>query len=273
MRVGATMGYGDQTLNEKVVLITGASSGLGEQVAYEAASRGAVVIVTARREARLIAVREKCKQLSGTHAFSHVLDVGDRLQVSEVLREIIDQVGDVDVLVNNAGFGLFEQALDTPQSVTEEMFSVNVLGLIQITQKVAAEMQKRRQGHIINIASQAGKMATPKSAVYAATKFAVRGYSNALRLELKPFGVYVTTVNPGPIATEFFGKADTDGSYLAKLGRWVLDPTVVARKIVDSMFTKKREINLPFLMEAGARVYALFPRLGDHLASTIFNRK
>ena len=106
-----------------------------------------------------------------------------------------------------------------------------MLGLIQITQRVVLEMKKRRRGHIINISSQAGKMATPKSAVYAGTKFAVRGFSNALRLELQPFGIYVTTVNPGPIATDFFQRADQDGSYLAKLKHWVLDPQQVAKSL------------------------------------------
>ncbi len=264
----------DRRLWNKTILITGASGGLGEQVAYEAARRGAVVIVTARREERLMAVRDKCMELSGGEAFAYVLDVGDRLQISKVLNRIIGEVaGKIDVLVNSAGFGLFKAALDTPPDVTEEMFRVNVLGLIQVTQKVALEMKRRRSGHIINISSQAGKMATPKSAVYAGTKFAVRGFSNALRLELKPFGINVTTVNPGPIKTDFFAKADSDGSYLAKLEHWVLDPEEVAQKIVDSMLTNRREINLPPLMEVGARLYTLFPRFGDHMASTIFNRK
>lgn len=267
------MSHLDQRLKNKTILITGASGGLGEQVAYEAARQGAIVIATARREERLIAVQERCMELSGRQALYYVLDVGDRMQVSKVLNRIIGEVEKIDVLVNSAGFGLFAEALDTLPSITEEMFRVNVLGLIQISQKVALAMTRRGSGHIINISSQAGKMATPKSAVYAGTKFAVRGYSNALRLELRPFGIYVTTVNPGPIKTEFFDKADRDGSYLAKLNHWVLDPSYVARKIVDSMLTNRREINLPWLMEVGARLYTMFPRVGDYMASTIFNRK
>lgn len=137
------------------------------------------------------------------------------------------------------------------------MFQVNVLGLIRLCREVGGD-EKKGRGHIINIASQAGKTATPKSAVYAGTKFAVRGYSNALRLELKQYGISVTTVNPGPIRTDFFAKADPDGSYLAKLGRWVLDPGRAAELIVESMLTNRREINLPWPMELGARFYVLF---------------
>ena len=272
--VGDTMNDIRKRLRGKTVLITGASGGLGEQVAYQAAKQGASVIVTARNEERLRAVGKRCQELSGRESFAHVLDVGDRLQVLKVLNRIVGEAdGKIDVLVNNAGFGLFEPALNTSYDVTEEMFRVNVLGLIQVTQKIALEMKRRRSGHIINISSQASKMATPKSAVYAGTKFAVRGYSNALRLELKPFGIKVTTVNPGPIKTEFFAKADKDGTYLAKIGRWALDAEAVAREIVDCMLTSKREINLPLLMEVGARLYAIFPRLGDFFASTIFDRK
>ncbi len=261
-------------LKGKTVLITGASGGLGEQIAYEAARQGAVVLAAARRKDRLQAVQAKCRELSGGDAFSYVCDVGDRMQAAGALKRIIgDMDGKIDVLVNNAGFGLFEAALDTSPHVTEEMFRVNVLGLIHITQRVALEMKGRGTGHIINVASQAGKMATPKSAVYASTKFAVRGFSNALRLELQPFGIYVTTVNPGPIETDFFQRADQDGSYLARLRHWVLDPQRVAKAIVDCMLTRQRDINLPPMMEAGARLYVLFPHLGDFLARTIFDRK
>lgn len=263
----------NKILRNKVVLITGASGGLGEQVAYQVAKQGAIPVLTARREKELLAVRNRCLELSAPKAFAFVMNVGNSREVSEVLSKIKAEVGFIDVLVNNAGFGVFREALDTSQVITEEMFRVNVLGLIQVTKTIALDMKNSGSGHIINISSQAGKMATPKSAVYAATKFAVRGYTNALRLELKPFGVYVTTVNSGPIATDFFKNADQGGDYLAKLNRWVLDSVDVADKIVACMFTNRREINLPRLMEIGARYYVLFPRIGDYFASTIFNRK
>lgn len=259
-----------QRLRGRKVLITGAASGLGEQIAYAAARRGATVVVTGRKLERLQAVQERCRQLSGNPSFGYLLDVTDGQQIQEVLRRIKSEVGGVDVLVNNAGFGLFAEAVETDQQITEEMFKVNVLAVIELSREVAREMKKTGGGHIINIASQAGKTATPKSAVYSATKFAVRGYSNALRLELHRDGIFVTTVNPGPISTDFFTKADPGGSYLAKLGRWVLDPVQVAEKIADCMLTNRREINLPWIMEVAARFYVLFPRLGDLLARTLF---
>ena len=119
------------------------------------------------------------------------------------------------------------------------MFEVNILGMMVLTQKFAIDMAERRQGHIINIASMAGKMATAKSTVYSATKFAVLGFSNALRLELKPLGVAVTTVNPGPIETNFFDKADPSGSYLEKVGQIVLEPAKLAKYVNPQYETSK----------------------------------
>jgi len=262
-----------QKLLSKHVLITGASSGLGEQIAYEAAKKGASVILTARRIDRLKEVEMRCREISGVNAYSYQMDLSNPDHVTVVVDSIIQEFDSIDVLVNNAGFGLFAEALNTPKDVTEEMFQVNVLSLIEITRRIASKMKTTGFGHVINIASQASKIATIKSAVYASTKFAVRGYSDALRLELKPFGINVTCVNIGPMRTEFFQHADPGGSYLSRVGHWVLDPQVVACKIVDCMLTKKREINLPWIMELGARLYTLFPHIGDYLTSTVFNRK
>ena len=98
-------------------------------------------------------------------------------------------------------------------------------------------------------------------------------FSNALRLELKPLGVAVTTVNPVPIATDFFDKADPSGSYLEKVSQLVLEPEKLAKTIVRSMKYPKREVNRPVLLEIAAKFYTLFPSLGDYLASGIFNKK
>jgi short-subunit dehydrogenase len=134
-------------------------------------------------------------------------------------------------------------------------------------------MAEQKRGHIINIASMAGKMATQKSTVYSATKFAVLGYSNALRLELRPLHIQVTTVNPGPIRTHFFDKADESGTYLDKVGMFLLEPQDLALEIVNAIGTRKREINRPRVMEVGARLYNLFPTVSDFFASEVFNFK
>lgn len=151
-------------------------------------------------------VKAECQRLSGKEAYAFPVDVSDPDSVDRLYEQVMQTVGRVDVLVNNAGFGIFEDFLTFDLGKAYDMFEVNVLGMMVLTQKFAIDMAERRQGHIINIASMAGKMATAKSTIYSATKFAVLGFSNALRLELRPLGVAVTTVNPGPVATEFLIK-------------------------------------------------------------------
>ncbi|MGM0124203.1 short chain dehydrogenase/reductase family oxidoreductase [Enterococcus sp. AZ194] len=260
-------------LENKVVLVTGGSAGLGEQICYEAAKKGAIVVTCARRIQLLGKVKEQCTQLSGREAHAFQLDVSDPTSVFSLLEKVQAEVGPIDVLVNNAGFGIFEDFLTFDLEKARNMFEVNILGMMTLTQQVAIQMAENRQGHIINVASMAGKMATAKSTVYSATKFAVLGFSNALRLEMKPFNVSVTTVNPGPIRTEFFDKADPSGDYLDKLGLIVLEPQKLAQSIVRAMQRPRREINQPAVMEIAARFYTLFPQLGDYLAGGIFNKK
>lgn len=260
-------------LEDKVVLITGGSSGLGEQIAYESAKQGAVVIVCARNIEALQAVSERCEVLSGRGSRYYELDMEKPEQIEQVYNEIHREFPRIDVLVNNAGFGLFRDFLEFDMATAEKMFRVNVLGLMYLTQKVALQMAEIGSGHIVNIASQGGKMATAKSSIYSATKFAVLGFSNALRLELKPLNVKVTTVNPGPIDTRFFDIADESGTYLESVGKMVLNPVKLSQQIVRSFGTSRREINAPGVMEVASKLYTLFPRIGDALAISIFNRK
>ncbi len=262
-----------EKLTNKVVVITGASSGLGEEIAYAAAAKGATLILCARREDELARVKAKCTALSSAPVFCYFLDIAEPENIETVCTAILTEVGTVDVLVNCAGFGLFEEFLATPMETVEKMFRVNVLGLMYLTQKLAIHMAEKQSGHIVNIASQAGKIATPKSAVYSATKFAVLGFSNALRLELKPVGVHVTTVNPGPIATNFFQIADTAGGYLSSIQWMVIQPETLAKQIVGSFGSSRREINAPFYMEIAGKFYTLFPHIGDLLAGNLFNKK
>jgi len=116
-------------------------------------------------------------------------------------------------------------------------------------------------------------IASAKSSLYSATKFAGIGFSNALRLELMPYNVYVTTVNPGPIKTAFFDKADPDGSYVKAVDKYILEADTVAKQIVNNFGKKKRELIMPFTLKAAHKLYTLFPNLGDKLASKMFNYK
>lgn len=261
-----------RNLNGQTVVVTGGSSGMGRAIGLEAAARGATVVFLARRLERLVAAQAEATALSGHPAYALALDVTDPVAIAAVVERIAHDVGPVDVLVNAAGFGHFQDALDTDMALVERMFRTNVLGTMYMTQLIGRQMAAAHRGHIINLASMAGKMATPKSAIYSATKFAVVGYSNGLRLELRPYNVWVTTVNPGPIATDFFTVAEAR-EYLASVDFIVLDPAKLAVRIVNAFGRSVREINAPFIMSVGATLYLLAPRLGDWLAGGLFNRK
>lgn len=263
----------NQRIKGKTIFITGASSGLGEQIAYKCAESGANLILAARRYDKLIKLKDELIDKYKVEVAIYQLDVGNLLEAEKMLEQIIQEVGTVDILVNNAGFGKFKYVVDTSIEEAEVMFRVNVLGLIAITKKILPIMIKQGSGHIINIASQAGKLATPKSSIYAASKGAVIKFSDSLRLEVEKNHIYVTTVNPGPIRTNFFEIADATGKYLDNVGRWVLNPEKLAEKIVKRMLTRTREINLPICMNIGSKIHALFPSLVEKLARNAFNKK
>ncbi|WP_261805805.1 SDR family NAD(P)-dependent oxidoreductase [Lapidilactobacillus luobeiensis] len=261
-----------QALRHKIVVVTGASSGIGRDIALEAASQGAALFLLARRVSQLEEVKTQCERLSGTDATVIQVDMGDLAAIEAAVAQIQAVTKQVDVLVNAAGFGDFELFTEIPVARIEQMLRVNVLGLMVLTRELAPLLINTR-GHIINFGSMAGKIQTPKSAVYAATKAAVIAFSNSLRLELKPLGVKVTTINPGPVKTAFFANADQGTQYLAKIAWLSLDSERLAQRIVADFGRNVREVNAPWFMEAVARLYPLVPRLGDFLAGTIGNQK
>lgn len=260
-------------LKGKVIMITGASSGIGESLAYEAARNGATLILSARRENKLKEVKEQCNKISASEVYVYPLDMSDPDAIEETMVKIENSIGKIDVLINNAGFGHTEEFMTYDLNKAENMFRVNVLGVMYLSQLAAIQMADSRSGHIINVGSIAGKIATPKSAVYSASKFAVIGFSNALRLELKPLNIKVTTINPGPVNTAFFDEFDPSGSYLERIGRFVLTSDEVAEKTIKIIGTNKREVNLPFSLSVAAKLYSLFPALGDYLILNQFDKK
>ncbi|UOY93905.1 SDR family oxidoreductase [Ectobacillus sp. JY-23] len=256
-------------LKGKIAAITGASGGIGEQLARLLVTEGATVVLLARREEELMRVRQEI----GSACYVYRLDVSDEKMVADVFTRISQEVGDVDILVNNAGFGIFKTFEEASLQEVKAMFDVNVFGLVACTKAVLPAMKKRSSGHIVNIASLAGKIATPKSSAYSATKHAVLAFSNSLRMELATSGVSVTSVNPGPIRTDFFNIADESGTYVKSVERYMLRPEYVAACIVKAIKMNKREINLPRWMSAGPLMFALLPRVFEKWAGTALNKK
>ncbi|WKN42941.1 oxidoreductase [Tunicatimonas pelagia] len=182
--------------NQKVALVTGASSGIGKEIAKKLLSDGLVVYVAARRV-------EKMQDLESLGAIALKMDITSEADIIQVVETITQENNGVDVLVNNAGFGSYGAVEDTSIDDARYQFEVNLFGLAALTQKVLPHMRGQRSGTIINISSMGGKMYTPLGAWYHATKYALEGWSDCLRLELEPFGIDVVIIEPGIINTEF----------------------------------------------------------------------
>ncbi|MCO7176663.1 SDR family NAD(P)-dependent oxidoreductase [Sporolactobacillus kofuensis] len=245
-------------LKNRVVVITGASSGLGSELALLFAQKGAIVVLLARNEKRLTEIKQQINS-EGGRAFSMTLDITKSEAVSDVFRKIEDQFGIIDICINCAGYGQFQRFTEMTDQSIEHMFKVNVLGLIACSKAALPLLLKGERKQLVNIASMAGKVTTPKSIVYGATKHAVIGFSDGLRMELENEGLRVLVVNPGPIRTPFLNIADPSGHYVESAGRFLLEPHHVAERVFNAIERNKRELNLPWYMAIGAKLFQITP--------------
>jgi short-subunit dehydrogenase len=189
----------------KVIIVTGASSGIGEATARQFGREGAKIVLAARRVDRLEALAQEIATLdAGTETLVVQADLSRLEDIQSLIKQTLDKFGRIDVLVNNAGFGRLNwlENLDPVKDI-QAQFDVNVLGVIQTTRQALPVMMRQRSGHIINMCSMAGLVATPTYTIYAACKHAVHGFSEALRREVKPWGIDVSMIYPGGVVTEF----------------------------------------------------------------------
>lgn len=220
----------------KVVIVTGASSGIGEATARQFGREGAKVVLAARRVDRLEALAQ---EIAGMGTGAETLVVPADLSKLEDIKSLIDRslesFGRIDVLVNNAGFGRLDwlEKLDPVKDIRAQ-FDVNVLGVVQTTRQALPVMIKQRSGHIINMGSLASLVATPTYTIYAASKHAVHGFSEALRREVKPWGIDVSMLYPGGVKTEFGEHAGIKRKTKATTPKWlVLSAEDVGRAVVQ----------------------------------------
>ena len=187
----------------KVWFITGASTGFGRLLAEEVLKAGGKVVVTARKLDRVSDLETKYPDTAKALA----LDVTNQAQVDAAVEQTVAKFGRVDVLVNNAGYGVAGAIEEVSEAEFMPMFETNVFGLLRVTRAFLPQLRKQRSGHILNVSSIGGLVASPGMGYYNATKFAVEGLSEALAGELAPLGVKVTIIEPGPFRTDFLGRS------------------------------------------------------------------
>ena len=261
-------------IEKKVIIITGASSGIGEAAARLFALEGYRVVLAARRMERLEALAGDIRAMGG-EAMAVQTDVGSLESIQTMVQTVIDAYGQIDVLFNNAGFGRTKwlEELDPVRDVAAQI-NVNVLGVIQTTRAALPHMIQRGSGHVINMASMAAFVASPTYSVYAASKFAVRGFTDALRREVGVCGIRVSGIYPGVVATEFGEKTGVDRKTNITTPRLLL---LSAEEVAEAAFKltrrPRRTVILPWVMRILFWVDRLFPGLSDWIIERTFTRR
>lgn len=267
-------------MSSQVALITGCSSGIGRDLANALTMAGYTIVATAR----------KVSDLKGLDAALKLsLDVTDNVSIHKAVKKTLDEFGRIDLLINNAGYAFRSVVEEISDEKLHALFDVNVYGVIRMVRAVAPAMRSQRSGRIINIGSISGKIVLPVSGPYCASKYALEAFSDAMRLELFPFGIFVVLIEPGNINTNFMENAvrKSDGAlsnpdspykklyenYLTfndRMRRVQADPAAVSAAVLKSLAAKRPKaryraaVPLPNL---------LLTYLGDRLKDRILKAK
>jgi short-subunit dehydrogenase len=229
------------------------------------------VVLAARRADRLQALADEIASQGG-QALPVETDVGSLDDLERLVKAALDSYGQIDVLFNNAGFGRLNwlDSLD-PLSDIQAQIQVNLVGVIQLTRQVLPHMIERRQGHIISMGSVAGLTATPTYTIYAASKFGVRGFNEALRREVGVYGIHVSMIYPGGVATEFGAKAGIKRrTGLTTPKRLKLTSEQVAQAVYSLVQRPRRMVVLPWIYRLPVAMNALFPGITDWIIEQRF---
>ncbi|MGG0425868.1 SDR family oxidoreductase [Priestia megaterium] len=219
-------------IQDKVVIITGASSGIGEATAKELASKGAKLVLAARREDRLKKLQEEI-QNNGGQAIYKVTDVASHEQMEELAEYTLTEFGKIDVMVNNAGVMPLSPIYQKKINEWDSMIDINIKGVLYGIAAVLPSMRERKEGHIINVSSIAGHLVFHASAVYSGTKFAVRAITEGLRKEEAPNNIRTTIISPGTISTELLESISDEElkSEIVEVSKIGIEPASIARAI------------------------------------------
>lgn len=238
-------------------LVTGASSGIGRLLCLRLAEKGARLVLVARRVEELEALKSEV-EAKGAEAIVIPCDVRDLEQVKRCVDQALGHYGNIDMLVNNAGYGNHRAFIDWPIEDIENLMRVNYFGSVYFTKLLLPQMVAMKNGCIVFIASVAGKLSTPDESAYCAAKHAVVGMADALGIEVEDDGVYVTTINPGAFDTPFFKQEDLDRlPPVAKAGMG--DPNKLVEHIFKTLARGKHDTTYPFFPSTGYPVRALAP--------------
>ena len=254
----------------KVVLITGASSGIGKQTAIEFAKLGSNIILVARRKNKLEQVENELKQFN-VNTLVCVCDVSKKDQVEKMSKIVLEKFNSIDILVNNAGFAIYGSVYDLSVNDIESQMETNYFGMVYCTKNFLPLMLEKKSGHIVNVASVAASFGLPGIASYCASKFAMLGFSEGLKHELNGTGVGITVVSPIMVKTDFFDHPSFEK--MPKYSPTSLSAKTVAKAIVKASSSSRLEIITPSIVRIAVWLKHTFPYFINPILGKSFKKQ
>jgi short-subunit dehydrogenase len=254
----------------KIVLITGASSGIGKETAIEFAKLGANIILIARKKDKLEQVANELKKFNVLTLVCQC-DVSKKDQVKEMSKKVLEKFESVDILVNNAGFAIYGSVSDLTIDEIESQMETNYFGMIYCIKNFLPSMLKKKSGHIVNVASVAASFGLPGIASYCASKFAMLGFSEGLKHELKNTGVGITVVSPIMVRTNFFEHPSFEK--MPKFSPTSLSSETVAKAILKAANSPRLEIIVPSVVRGAVWMKNTFPYFINPILGKSFKKQ
>lgn len=254
----------------KVVLITGASSGIGKQTAIEFAKLGSIIILVARRKDKLEEVENELKKFN-VDTLVCECDISKKEQVEIMSKMVIQKFSSVDILVNNAGFAIYGSVSDLPITDIESQMETNYFGMVYCIKSFLPHMLNKKSGHIVNVASVAASFGLPGVASYCASKFAMLGFSEGLKHELNGTGVGITVVSPIMVKTDFFEHPSFEK--MKKRNKTSLNSKTVAKIIVKAANSSRLEIVVPSVVRGVVWAKHTFPYFINPILGKSFKKQ
>lgn len=253
----------------KAVLITGASSGIGKETAIQFAKRGARLVLVARRKQKLENLKKDLQKFSVPIMICQC-DVSDKSQVKEMSQKVLEEFGSIDILVNNAGFAIYGSVYDLTIEEIESQMATNYFGMVYCTKNFLPSMIEKKSGHIVNVASVAASFGLPGIASYCASKFAMLGFSEGLKHELKGTGVGITVVSPIMVRTDFFDHPSFEK--MPKYSPTSLSAKTVAKAILRAANSPRLEVIVPSLVRGAVWIKQTIPFVINPILGSAFKR-
>jgi len=254
-----------KSLKGQVVIITGASEGIGKELAYTFAKEGCKIVLASRSQDKLESLAKEIIEKYKVEVLVIPTDVSKETDTYNLIEKTLKKFEHIDILINNAGIATYSYFSDSDMTVLKNIMETNFWGMVYCTKAILPSMMKRGKGKIVNISSYLGKRAMPSASVYSASKFAMNGFSESLRVEVKKYGIDVCVICPTATKTELINNASDTSSIKYGVDSMAMLPERVAKETIDAILDNKREHIIGFGEKLGLILNNTVPSLMDEI--------